>query len=423
VDFQSSLDYLYGLQRFGVKLGLDNMRALAARLPFLRGAWPCIHVAGTNGKGSVSITLAEILRQSGLRVGLYTSPHLHCFTERIQIDGVPIDRQDVAALAAAIRAAAGDIPITFFEATTAMAFLAFKNRQVDIAVIETGLGGRLDATNIVEPQLCLITPVSFDHQEHLGDTLVQIAAEKAGIIKCGVPVVVGKQAPDVAEVLLAAAAGRGAAVQFAERDYCWRGDHENLLFESGRVQIDGLCCALPGKHQLDNLAQAIAGALQLREQGVEIPDDAIRAACREVAWPGRLEWQGSARQVLFDVSHNQAGINCLADYLAEQHLFGIHLVAGMSGRRVPAEVLMPLVKFASAVYAVPVPCETSVPTAQIVAWAEVHGLPALEFAKADGGFAAALENAGHQATVVVCGSLYLVAELRKIFREGLSRSA
>ncbi len=423
MDFQSSLDYLYGLQRFGVKLGLDNMRTLAARLPLLRGALPCIHVAGTNGKGSVSITLSEILRQSGLRVGLYTSPHLHCFTERIQIDGVPIDRQDVASLAAAIRAAAGDIPMTFFEATTAMALLAFKTRQVDIAVIETGLGGRLDATNIVEPQLCLITPVSFDHQEHLGETLVQIAAEKAGIIKCGVPVVVGKQTPDVAEVLLAAAAGRGAAVQLAERDYYWRGDHENLLFESGRVQIEGLCCALPGKYQLDNLAQAIAGALQLRAQGVEIPDDAIRAACREVAWPGRLEWQGHARQVLFDVSHNQAGINCLADYLAEQHLCGIHLVAGMSGRRVPAEVLMPLVKFASAVYAVPVSCETSVPTAQIVGWAEEHGLPALEYATADGGFAAALENAGHQATVVVCGSLYLVAELRKIFREGLSRSA
>ena len=423
MDFQSSLDYLYGLQRFGVKLGLENMRELKARLPLLLEPLPCIHVAGTNGKGSVSVTLSEILKQSGLRVGLYTSPHLHCFTERIRINGVPVERQEVAALAAVVRVAAGNIPVTFFEAATAMALLAFKARQVDLAVIETGLGGRLDATNIVEPQLCLITPVSLDHQEHLGETLNEIAAEKAGIIKPGIPVVVGKQEPEAVAVILAAAAGQGAAVKLAGRDYCWKGDHENLSFESGRMQIDGLRCTLAGRHQLDNLAQSVAGAVQLREQGVAIPDAAIRNACRQVSWPGRLEWQGRSRQVLFDVSHNHAGINCLADYLAEQHLSGIHLVTGMSGCRVPAEALMPLVKFASAVYAVPVSYETSVPTAQIVGWAEEHGLPAVEYATADGGFAAALQNAGHQATVVVCGSLYLVAELRKIFREGICRSA
>ncbi len=418
MDFQSSLDYLYGLQRFGVKLGLDNMRALKARLPLLREPLPCIHVAGTNGKGSVSVTLSEILKQSGLRVGLYTSPHLHCFTERICIDGVPVDRREVVALAGAIRAAAGDIPVTFFEATTAMALLAFKAHQVDIAVIETGLGGRLDATNIVEPQLCLITPVSLDHREHLGETLAEIAAEKAGIIKRGIPVVVGKQQPAAAQVLLAAAAGQGALARLAERDYFWQGDHQNLSFRSARVQIDGLCCNLPGRHQLDNLAQAVAGAVHLREQGAVIPDAAIRVASRVVSWPGRLEWLGSPRQVLFDVSHNQAGINCLADYLVEQAVSGIHLVVGMSGGRVPAEVLMPLVKFASAVYAVPVPSETFVPPARIAGWAEDNGLPVAEYATADAGFAAALDNAGHAATIVVCGSLYLVAELRHKFKGG-----
>ena len=156
MNFQASLDYLYGLQLFGVKLGLENMQALKARLPLLQEPLPCIHIAGTNGKGSVSVLLAEMLRHSGLRVGLYTSPHLHCFTERIRIDGKPIDRNEVATLAETIRQAAVNIPVTFFEATTAMALLAFKEHQVDIAVIETGLGGRLDATNIVEPQLCLI---------------------------------------------------------------------------------------------------------------------------------------------------------------------------------------------------------------------------------------------------------------------------
>lgn len=418
MDFQASLDYLYGLQRFGVKLGLENMQALKARLPLLRKALPCVHIAGTNGKGSVSVTLAEILSHSGLRVGLYTSPHLDCFTERIRIDGAPIEQHDVAKLAEVIRKVVGDIPVTFFEATTTMALLAFQEHRVDIAVIETGLGGRLDATNIVAPQLCLITPVSFDHSEHLGTSLAQIAAEKAGIIKSGVPVVAGKQEPEAVEVILAAAARLDAEVHLAGRDFCWQGDHDKLSFRFGDHCIDGLTCVLAGVHQLDNLAQAVAGAMLLREQGVVIPDAAIRNACGSVTWPGRLEWLGQSRKVLLDVSHNQAGIKCLADYLAEQDVSGVHLVVGLSGSRNPAEVLLPLVNMIAAVYAVPVSSGLSVQPAQIVDWAEALGLPAAEYAVAGDGFAAALDNAGQQGPVVVCGSLYLVAELRHIFKDG-----
>lgn len=422
--YQASLDYLYGLQTFGVKLGLENMRALIARLLPLQQALPCIHVAGTNGKGSVSVTLAEILKRSGLRVGLYTSPHLHCFTERIRIDGVPITMREVAGLANIVRHASGNIPVTFFEATTAMALLAFKEHQVDIAVIETGLGGRLDATNVVAPQLCLITPVSLDHSEHLGDTLAEIAAEKSGIIKRGVPVVVGRQAPEATEIILAAAARMAAPVCLAERDFFWQGDHESLSFSGDSCRLDGLTCSLAGEHQLDNLAQALAGAMQLRAQGLAIPDAAIRSACKAVDWPGRLEWSGSSRRVLLDVSHNQAGISCLADYLAGQKISGIHLVAGLSGRRDPQEVLMPLVKLTAAVYAVPVPFGQSVPTQRVVAWAEGQGLQVSEYVAAGDGLAAASENAGAEAVVVVCGSLYLVAELRHELREGrVSRHA
>lgn len=423
MDFQASLDYLYGLQSFGIKLGLDNMRALAARLPLLRPDLPCVHVAGTNGKGSVSVTLAEILRQTGLRVGLYTSPHLHSFTERIRIDGHPVERHTAAALADSVRRAAGNIPVTFFEATTAMALLAFAANKVDIAVIETGLGGRLDATNIIEPQLCLITPIGYDHCEHLGGTLAEIAAEKAGIIKPGVPVVVGKQPPEAAAVILAAAAARGARVQLAEQDFCWQGDHERLVFQSGPDRIDGLNCTLAGKHQLDNLAQAVAGALQLRAQGLTLTEAAIRAACKQVAWPGRLEWLGRSDQVLFDASHNQAGVRCLADYLNEQQLSGIHLVVGLSGNRSPAEVLMPLEKLTAAVYAVPVAVNTTVSPARIVAWAEERGLPAEAYANAGAGLATALARSGPGDAVVVCGSLYLVAELRQVFMTGMLRSA
>jgi dihydrofolate synthase/folylpolyglutamate synthase len=418
VDFSASLDYLYGLQRFGIKLGLQNMQALKVRLPALEEPLPCIHVAGTNGKGSVSVLLAEMLQHSGLRVGLYTSPHLHCFTERIRIDGVPVARQELSVLAETIRQAAEGIPVTFFEVTTAMALLAFQQYHVDIAVIETGLGGRLDATNIVDSQLSLITPVSLDHSEHLGGTLAEIASEKAGIIKSGVPVVVGKQDPEAAKVLLSTAASLGATVCLADRDYCWQGNHDKLSVAVGDSHFGDLSCRLSGEHQLDNFAQAVAGALELRKLGVNVTDAGIRKAGRTVDWPGRLEWLGGSRQILLDVSHNRAGIACLAQYLAEQNVSRIHLVTGLSGERNPTEILLPLVKYAAAVYAVPVSYGQSVPPVQVVAWAEQHNLPAFEYVSAVDGFTAALKGAKHNELVVVCGSLYLVAELRQKFLEG-----
>jgi dihydrofolate synthase/folylpolyglutamate synthase len=414
VDFTASIDFLYGLQRFGIKLGLENMYELKERLPLLREPLACVHVAGTNGKGSVSVLLAEILQHSGLRVGLYTSPHLHCFTERIRINGVPLKRAEVAVLAETIRLASADIPITFFEATTAVALLAFKERQVDVAVIETGLGGRLDATNIVDPQLCMITPVSFDHSEHLGDSLAEIAAEKAGILKPGVPVVVGIQPEEAKAVILNKATALDARVSLAERDFSWRGDHDALCIEVGNQRVKDLICNLAGDHQLDNYAQAVAGAMQLRKQGFAVPDSAISAAGETTVWPGRLEWCGDSRQVLLDVSHNRAGIDCLAGYLEQQEASGIHLVVGLSGVREPSEVLMPLVKYAVAVYAVPVSCGQSVTTAEVVAWAEKEGVPVSAYASSAEGLAAALSGVGNDEHVMVCGSLYLVAELRQL---------
>lgn len=413
MDFSACLDYLYGLQRFGIKLGLENMQALKACLPTLQEPSPCIHVAGTNGKGSVSALLAEILRHSGLRVGLYTSPHLHCFTERIRIDNEPITCHEMVHLTETVRQAAGNLPVTFFEATTAMALLAFKERQVDIAVIETGLGGRLDATNIVEPLLSLITPISLDHSEHLGNSLPEIAAEKAGIIKPGVPVVVGKQSPDVVEVFLSSAAGHDAPVHLAERDFSCHGCHDNLSVDAGGTSLEGLSCALPGKHQLDNFAQAVAGALLLREQGLPVSESAIRKAGKTIHWPGRLEWLGKDHKVLLDVSHNRAGIDCLADFLAEQNVSRIHLITGLSGERKPEEVLMPLVQYAAAIYAVPVSYGRSVPTKQVVSWARKQNLSVTEYSSAAGGLTAALKYAHHNEPVVACGSLYMVAEIRQ----------
>ncbi len=236
----------------------------------------------------------------------------------------------------------------------------------------------------------------------------------------GVPVVVGKQGSAATEVILAVADDCGAPVQLADRDFHWQGSHANFSVDAGDRHLDDLSCALSGRHQLDNFAQAVAGALELRKQGVAITDAAISMAGRTVTWPGRLEWCGDSQEVLLDVSHNLAGITCLADYLAERNVSRIHLLTGLSGERDPAEVLMPLAKCAAAVYAVPVSYGQSVPVNQVVAWAETQGLSVSAYATAGQGLAAALKDASHAEPVVVCGSLYLVAELRQELLEGNS---
>jgi len=418
VNFQESLDYLFGLQLFGVKLGLQNMHTLESRLPGLRYHVPCVHVAGTNGKGSVSVFLAEILRHSGLRVGLYTSPHLHCFSERIRIDGEPLEREHLVTLTKTLRNAADGVPVTFFEATTAIALMAFYERKVDVAVIETGLGGRLDATNLVRPMLSLITPVSLDHCEHLGDNLAAIAGEKAGIIKREVPVVVGRQEAAASEVILCVAHSLNAPVSMAGRDFFQTGTHDRLTVHGSLYAVEGLACALPGGHQLDNLAQAVAAAIQLRQQGLPITDEALQLAGRTATWPGRLEWWCGSRALLLDVAHNRAGVGCLADYLRQEGLSSVRLVVGMSGEREPGEVLPPLAGLARQLYAVPIAQVASVAPERIATWGVGQAIPARTYSTAREGLLAALADATPDEPVVVCGSLYLVAELRQLLLEG-----
>ena len=409
-----SLAWLYGLQQFGVKLGLSNVRALLLRLDNPQRAFPCVHVAGTNGKGSVSAFLAEILRQSGLRVGLYTSPHLHSFTERVRVNGEPLATALLPALAQQVREAGAGIPATFFEATTALALLAFREAGVEVAVLETGMGGRLDATNAVAPELCLITPVSMDHQEHLGATLAEIAAEKAGIIKPAVPVVVGRQAMEAERVIAATAAGCGAPFWVAGRDYRWGGDHGTMWFSAPGTEVSELRCALPGSHQLDNYAQALAAAAWLRQKGWRLGDEALRVAGESTRWPGRLEWCGNPPVILLDGAHNAAGAAVLARYLADEVCRPVRLVAGLSGQRHPEEVLAPLAPLLRGLYATPVPGGVvSVPAGELLAWASRARVPARAFPAAEEALAAAVNERKEEEIVVVAGSLYLVAAVRE----------
>lgn len=413
MDYQSSLDYLYGLQRFGIKLGLENIRELLARLGHPERSFRIIHVAGSNGKGSVCATLAEILHQGGYATGRYTSPHLHSFTERIQINGQPISEAEVAELTADIQAAATGIAVTFFEFTTALALLYFARRRVDWVVLEVGMGGRLDATNAVTPQLCLITPICLDHAEHLGADLTAIAGEKAGILKPGVAVVIGRQPPEALKVLLARAAALQAPVRLLGRDLEVSSQGPTWSYQGPGWQLRGLVPGLLGAHQLDNMALAVAALESLQTQGLQLSEAAVRRGVERVRWPGRLEWWQDRREVLLDGAHNQGGAEVLAAYLQGLELKGIHWVVGLKGDKRPADLLGPLLPLVTALYCTTPPVDTAIDPAVLVAQAAAAGLGASSYPDTAAALAAARASRREGEIVLVAGSLFLVAAARE----------
>ena len=302
-----TLRWLTGLRNLGSRLGVDRMRLLSARIGNPEHAQPCFHIAGTNGKGSTSAMIEAIQRAQGRRTGLYTSPHLVAIGERIQVDRAPLSDTAVVALAErlrphyeAIHAEDSENAPTFFELITAAALLEFAERKVDVAILETGLGGRLDATNVCAPEVCVITSIGLDHQEYLGPTLAAIAAEKAGIIKPGVPCVVGDIPLEAEAVIVARAREVGAPLHFV-RD----------RFASGLPETN-----LVGAHQCRNAGAALL-ACELAAR-LPIDDAKARTALRAVEWAGR--WQEfrliDGRRLIVDGSHNEEGIRAVAPLLA-----------------------------------------------------------------------------------------------------------
>jgi len=314
MTYSAAVAYLLGLQKHGIKLGLETMAALARRLGDPQRRYRSLHIGGTNGKGSTAAMAAGILQAAGYRVGLYTSPHLVEFRERIRVDGVMIPEEAVARSAAASRAAAGtDLQPTFFESTTAMAFQYFADAQVDVAVLEVGLGGRFDATNIVRPEACAITTVALDHQEYLGSTIPAIAFEKAGIVKEQVPLVVGRVTEEAMRTIEGIAGERRSPVSALDREFRVEGGSDRFTYVSRRGRYPDLHCALPGEHQVDNAACAIA--LTEVASGLPVPERAIREGVGGVQWEGRLETLDARPSVLLDGAHNPAGAGALAAYL------------------------------------------------------------------------------------------------------------
>jgi dihydrofolate synthase/folylpolyglutamate synthase len=323
MEYQETLDWLFGLENMGIKLGLDRVRALLECLGDPQNRYRSVHVAGTNGKGSVCAMTASILRASGLRTGMYTSPHLVDFRERIMVDGEMITEAEVVDLARTVREAGehyGDSegrPLTFFEVTTAIAFLHFSRKDVEVAVVEVGMGGRLDATNVIVPDVSVITRISREHVQYLGDTIAKIAYEKAGIIKPGINVITADEDPVVLKVLDSIARDKGACLSLAGRDFYFHVIGSDRSGVTVHLSSIGRTVRLPllGDYQASNAAMACEAALELRDRQVKITEDSIAEGLSEVVWPGRLEVLQDDPLVIFDVSHTPEGARVAVEEL------------------------------------------------------------------------------------------------------------
>ena len=399
MDTASTLAWLMNLRNAGSSLGLERMRELCARLGHPENAAPCIHIAGTNGKGSTAAMIEAIQRAHGRTTGLYTSPHLIEIGERIQVNRKLLSTERVLEIAAAIRphygalAAKGvEMTPTFFEVITAVAFLEFKRAQVDVVVLETGLGGRLDATNICRPLVTVITSIGLDHQDFLGSTIEAIAAEKAGIVKAGVPCVISKVPAEAEEVLVAQAKKVGAPVYFV-RD----------RFKSGLPEV-----SLAGEYQRWN-----AGAAWLAcelASGLVFDEVKAKAALRSVNWGGR--WQKlklkDGRDLIIDGSHNEEGVRATESLLAE--LNKPTVVVGALGVERARALLAVVAKHAGEIILVAPAHERACTTAEMKALVPPDYCGAVRVSNVKELFPSPMEcSAAGQ--VVVMGSLYLVGEV------------
>jgi dihydrofolate synthase/folylpolyglutamate synthase len=403
-----------------IDLSLDRLRVLLAKLGHPeRRLPPVIHVAGTNGKGSTCAFLRSIGEAAGLRVHVYTSPHLVRFNERIRLAGRLVEDDTLAATLEEIERVNAGASITVFEVITAAALHLFAQVPAELCVLEVGLGGRGDATNVIaRPACCAITSISLDHREMLGDTLAAIAAEKAGIIKPGVPVAVGAQSPDVAAVLLARAARLGAPMHLRDRDWHIGAASEGgLRFEDAAGALDLPAPSLAGAHQHDNAGIAVAA---LRLGAVGIPAPAFARGLARAEWPARLQQlHGRLRMLLpsgwelwLDGGHNQGAAEALAKQLEAWRDRPAHLIVGMKESKNPAAFLDKLLAHVASAWAVAEPGQHMALPAEAIACAG-GGAVTIGPRVADA-LRAITRNAGPPARVLVCGSLYLAGEVLQL---------
>ena len=415
------LEFLFSLERFGMKFGLANMARLLDALGHHEHAFASVIVGGTNGKGSVTAMTETALRAAGHRVARYTSPHLVRLEERFVIDGREVDTSALDASAARVQAAAEQLVAdgtletlpTFFECTTAIAFDLFRESAVSLALLEVGLGGRLDATNIVSPIAAAIVSIDFDHQAQLGNTLSSIAAEKAGIVRHGIPVVCG-QLPDEALAVIEEICHReGARLIRSDRDVAIeRGAHDTMTFVTPRLTVRDVRLALAGVHQADNAAVALRLLDELHDLGYTTDVEAVRAGLERTVWPARLEhFTIGGCRLLVDAAHNPAGARALASYLREHAPEGVTLVFGAMKDKAVVEMLEALAPVATLTICTTAPTPRAMAADRIAELARpLHARVEVEPDPYD---AVAGACNSSPSLVVVAGSIFLVGPIRE----------
>jgi dihydrofolate synthase/folylpolyglutamate synthase len=430
------LEQLAARRRFGMKPGLETMRALMEALGHPEQDLAAIHIAGTNGKGSVAAMCESVLRAAGYAVGRYTSPHLVSINERFLVRGAPATDEMLERAAtkvdAAIPSLAQQTDITYFEYLTAMMFVLFRTEKINLAVLETGLGGRLDATNVITPLLSVITRIGLDHCDWLGDTLEKIASEKAGIIKPDRPVVCGAMPEEARRVIQETArqhcalfvdAAESVTVSATRKDLTG----QTIKIETAEGSLPSIRLPLAGAFQLENTATAVA-ALQLLSQTLPIPEAAYKAGLEAVTWPGRFQLAQETPPIIVDGAHNPDGATALITTLKQLlHKQPVAFIAGFCGDKDVAAYLHRIVPLAACAFAVPVRNPRSLTPGQTLGQMAIAGIreardcPSLDEALTQARTWAE-ENKG---VIVICGSLFLAGEaleqLKALPGKGLPR--
>lgn len=425
MDYRQAMEFIEGASGKGDKKGTANMLPLLARLGNPHKKLRAFHVAGTNGKGSICALLDSALQEAGYRTGLYTSPHLERFNDRMRLCGRPISDLRLAEVTSEVAAQVEilrrmEVRPTFFEICTAVAFLFFAEENVDYAIIEVGLGGRLDSTNVITPMVSLIASIGFDHMKTLGNTLAEIAGEKAGIIKPDVPVVTNPQVECVRRVFEDKCAQSGSALYdlTAGQIRILSDDERGSSFalEIADIKWPEVEIGLPGIHQAQNASCALTALTLARRMGlVDIADAQILSGFKRARWPGRLEWVGNGPAILLDGAHNGPGARTLLDY-AKRHLAGRHVVllCAMLGDKPVEDVVRQVACITNSAVVTQVSSARALEPRRLAALLEANGVscrvkPDLPKALDD-----AVKMAGPDGVVLVTGSLYLVGEVRAL---------
>lgn len=432
MNYAESIEYLQDLNRFGSQLGLSRIEALVAELGHPERSYKTIHVTGTNGKGSVSAMLSAALKEGGLKTGLYTSPHLCCYEERMQINGQMIRQADLAHVLTKVQIAVNKLlqrgleQPTQFEVLTAAAFLYFQEEKVDIAVIEVGLGGLLDSTNVITPELSIITNVTLEHQDKCGPTIQDIAKHKAGIIKQGVPLITGAQGEALA-VLLAQAEEKQAQVKIYGQHFQAESKGTNLAAKYGEVPCQTLIyktenrssdfqLALLGQHQLVNSAIAVSAYQELAKRIPTLTEDALAKGLKQVRWPARFEvFPSKDSSWVVDGAHNPAGMRALRQALDDYFPGPVLFILGILKDKAQDEMLKLLLRPQDRVITVPVDSERASKPEEL---AEKIQHCTVQAAATLADAIALAESSNEYKTYCIAGSLYMVGEARILLESG-----